>query len=110
MPTEVENAITIVAPKLRPLDDRVAVRRDDAQDKTDGGILLPDNAREKVNRGTVMAIGKGRLIDDGTRATPQVEPGDRVLFSQYAGEELTIDDESWLLIRESEILGVVEYE
>ena len=108
MPTEVENAVAIAAPSLRPLDDRVAVRRDDAQDKTDGGIFLPDNAREKVNRGTVMAIGEGRLNDDGTRATPQVRIGDRVLFSQYAGDELEIDGESWLLIRETEILGVIE--
>ena len=107
MKTEVEIE-TSTPINLRPLADRIVIRRDEEQDKTDGGIFLPDNAREKVNRGTVVATGEGKLNDDGTRSAPQVEPGDIVLFSKFGGDDLRIGDQEWLLIRESEILGVME--
>ena len=105
MKTEVEIETSM---SLRPLADRIVIRRDEEQDRTDGGIFLPDNAREKVTRGTVVAIGEGKLNDDGTRSAPQVDPGDKVLFSKFGGDDLRIDDQEWLLIRESEILGVIE--
>lgn len=94
--------------KLQPLGDRLVVRREDSEDRTEGGIYLPDSAQNKPTRGTVVSIGDGRLLDDGTRAPMQVKPGDRVLFTSYAGESIEIGDEEFLLMGESELLAVIE--
>ena len=94
--------------KLQPLGDRVVIQRDDSEDITAGGIVLPDSAKDKPARGTVVSVGDGRLLEDGSRSTFQVQRGDRVLFSSYAGETFTIDDDELLLMREDEILAVIE--
>ena len=94
--------------KLRPLADRVVVERDEGEERTRGGILLPDSAKEKLNRGKVISVGDGKLDDDGKRIPLQVEPGDHVLFSKYSGDEFKLDDEEYLLIRENDILAVID--
>ncbi|MDR0362202.1 MAG: co-chaperone GroES [Planctomycetota bacterium] len=93
------------ATKLRPLDDRVVVKRLDAEEKTSGGIILPDAAKEKPQRGKVVAAGPGKLLDSGNRATPDVQPGDEVLFGKYSGTEVKVDGEELLIMRESDILA-----
>ncbi|MFM2093521.1 MAG: hypothetical protein RIS70_645 [Planctomycetota bacterium] len=94
--------------KLQPLGDRVVVEREESEERTAGGILLPDSAKDKPARGVVVNVGNGRLLDDGTRSTLQVKPGDRVIFSSYAGETFKVDDRELLLMREDDILAVVE--
>lgn len=94
--------------KLQPLGDRLVVEREEAEEVTAGGILLPDAARNKPARGTVVSVGDGRLLEDGSRSEIQVKAGDRVLFSSYAGEQFTIDDRELLLMREDDILAVIE--
>jgi chaperonin GroES len=93
---------------LQPLGDKVVVEREESIDKTAGGIFLPDSAKDKPSRGTIIAIGTGKLLDDGTRGAMQVKKGDRVLFTSYAPEAITIDDEEYLLMSESDILAVIE--
>ena len=93
---------------LQPLGDKVVVEREESQTKTAGGIVLPDSAKDKPSRGTIIAIGTGKLLDDGTRGSLQVKKGDRVLFTSYAPETITIDDEECLLMSESDILAVIE--
>lgn len=94
--------------KLQPLGDRLVVRREDSQDRTEGGIFLPESAKNKPTRGVVVAVGDGKLLDDGSRAAMQVKAGDRVLFTSYAGEAIEIGDEEFLLMAESELLAVIE--
>ena len=94
--------------KLQPLGDRVVVERDGSEEKTSGGILLPDSAQDKPARGRVVSVGNGKLLDDGSRGQLQVEVGDRVIFSSYAGETFRIDDNEFLLMREDDILAVIE--
>ena len=94
--------------KFRPLHDRVLVERGEQEEKTAGGILLPDSAQDKPARGRVVSVGNGKLLDDGTRGALQVKVGDRVLFSSYAGESLKVNDEELLLMREDDILAVIE--
>jgi chaperonin GroES len=94
--------------KLQPLGDRVVVEREEAEEVTAGGIVLPDAARDKPARGTVVSVGDGRLLDDGSRSTPQVKPKDRVLFTSYAGEPFKLGDRELLLMREEDILAVIE--
>lgn len=94
--------------KLQPLGDRVVVEREASLEKTAGGIVLPDSAKDKPARGTVISVGEGRLLDDGSRSTMQVAVGDRVLFTSYAGETFKVDDEELLLMREDDILAVIE--
>ena len=93
---------------IQPLGDRVVVERDASEDVTAGGIVLPDSAKDKPSRGTIIAVGTGKLLDDGSRSESQVKKGDRVLFTSYAPETITIDDEEYLLMTESDILAVVE--
>jgi chaperonin GroES len=93
--------------KLRPLDDRVVVRRLEAEEKTAGGIILPDNAKEKPQRGEVIAVGPGKLLDSGARATPDIAAGDTVLFGKYSGTEVKVDGEEFLIMRENDILAKV---
>jgi chaperonin GroES len=94
--------------KLQPLGDRVVVEREEAQETTSGGILLPDSAKDKPARGTILAIGDGKLNDDGTRAPLQVKVGDRVLFTSYAPQEIELGDVTVLLMSERDILAVLE--
>ncbi len=93
---------------LQPLGDKVVVEREESQEKTAGGIFIPDAAKDKPSRGTVVAIGTGKLLDDGTRGAMQVKKGDRILFTSYAPETITIDDEEYLLMSETDILAVIE--
>ncbi len=93
---------------LQPLGDRLVVEREEAEEVTAGGIVLPDAAQNKPSRGTVVSVGDGRLLDDGSRSEIQVKVGDRVLFSSYAGEQFKIDDRELLLMREDDILAVIE--
>jgi chaperonin GroES len=94
--------------KLQPLGDRVVVEREESEERTAGGIVLPDSAKNKPARGTVVAVGEGRLTDDGKRHKLQVRDGDRVIFSSYAGDEFKINDRELLLLREDDILAVIE--
>ncbi len=94
--------------KLQPLGDKVVVERDESLDVTSGGIVLPDSAQDKPSRGTIIAIGTGKTLDDGTRGEMQVKNGDRVLFTSYAPETIVIDDDEYLLMSESDIMAVIE--
>ncbi len=94
--------------KLQPLGDKVVVLRDESEDVTAGGIVLPDSAKDKPSRGTIVAVGTGKTLDDGTLGEMQVKVGDRVLFTSYAPETIEIDDEEYLLMSESDILAVIE--
>jgi len=94
--------------QLQPLGDRVVVERDASEETTAGGIVLPDSAQDKPARGIVVSVGDGRLLDDGTRSQIQVNVGDRVIFSGYAGETFTVGDDELLLMREDDILAVIE--
>jgi chaperonin GroES len=93
---------------IQPLGDRVLVERQEAEQVTAGGIVLPDTAKDKPTRGTVISVGDGRLLDDGTRSKLQVKEGDQVLFLSYAGEEFKLGDRELLLMREDDILAVIE--
>jgi chaperonin GroES len=96
--------------KLKPLGDRIIVQRVEAEEKTAGGILLPDNARQKPQRGKVLAVGPGRLRKDGTRAAPQVKTGDTILFTMWAGDEYREKPtgNNILVMREEDVLAVLE--
>jgi chaperonin GroES len=93
---------------IRPLGDRVLVKRVEAEEKTAGGILLPDSAQEKPKEGKVIALGEGKQLEDGTRTTFSVKKNDRVLFTSYAGTDVKIDGDEYLIMREDDILGVIE--
>lgn len=93
--------------KIKPLGDRVVVRPKPAEEKTESGLYIPDSAKEKPQEGTVVAIGDGR-VENGTRIDMSVEEGDEVLYGKYAGTEVTLDGEEYLIMRESDIFGVVE--
>jgi chaperonin GroES len=93
--------------KIRPLGDKVLVKRVEAEEKTAGGIVLPDAAREKPKRAVVQAVGDGRLLDSGERSEMQVSKGDEVLFSSYAGTEIKVDGDEYLIIDENDILAIV---
>ena len=94
--------------KLQPIGERIVVQREEGEEVTKGGIVLPDSAQEKPARGTVVALGTGKLLDDGTRAQTQLKEGDRVLFSSYAGESVEVGDVEFLLMREDDVLAVIE--
>ena len=93
---------------LQPIGDRIVVERESSEGTTAGGILLPDSAKDKPSRGIVITVGTGRLLDDGSRAPMQVKEGDRVIFSSYAPEELKFGDDELLLMREDDVLAVIE--
>jgi len=93
--------------KLVPLGDRLVVQREASEERTAGGILLPDSAKDKPTRGTIIAAGDGRVLDNGTRAPLQVKAGDKVLFTSYAGEQIDVDGEEYLLMNESEVLAIL---
>ena len=92
---------------IRPLGDKVIVKRLEAEAKTAGGIVLPDTAKEKPKRGIVLAVGNGKLLDDGTRGEMQVKRDDEVLFTNYAGTEIKVNGEDYMIMDENDILGVV---
>ncbi len=94
--------------KLRPLHDRVVVRRTEEQEQKIGGLYIPDTAKEKPQEGEVIAVGEGRVLDDGKRVPLDLKVGDRVLFGKYSGTEVKLGDEEFLILRESDVLGVVE--
>jgi chaperonin GroES len=94
--------------KVVPLGDKVAVKRLEAEETTAGGIVLPDSAKEKPLQGRVLSVGDGRLLPNGTRVSHQVNEGDRVLFTRYAGTEVIVDDEEMLIMNEDEILAVMD--
>ena len=94
--------------RLQPLGDRVVVEREASEERTAGGIVLPDSAKDKPSRGTVISVGDGKLLDDGKRSEMQVKAGDRVIFSSYAGETFKVDEQELLLMREDEILAILE--
>jgi len=93
---------------IRPLGDRVLVQRTEAEEKTAGGILLPDSAKEKPKEGKIIALGDGRTLDNGQKSTFSVKKGDRVLFTSYAGTEVKVSGNEYLIMREEDILGVIE--
>lgn len=94
--------------KIRPLADKVLVQRLEAENKTAGGIVLPDTAKEKPRKGKVVAAGEGKVLDDGTLKKVQVKKGDMVLFTSYAGTEIKVDGKEYLIMDESDILAVIE--
>jgi chaperonin GroES len=94
--------------KLQPLGDRVVVEREESEGRTAGGIVLPDTAKDKPSRGTIVAIGDGKLLEDGSRSKLQVNIGDRVLFSMYGGDQVKIGEQELLLMREDDILAIIE--
>ncbi|HOT71833.1 MAG TPA: co-chaperone GroES [Anaerohalosphaeraceae bacterium] len=94
--------------KIRPLADKVLIQRVEAENKTAGGIVLPDTAKEKPRRGKVIAVGEGKLLDDGTRAEMSVKKGQEVLFNSYAGTEIKIDGKEYLILDESDIMAIIE--
>jgi len=93
--------------KLKPLADRVVVKVIEAEEKTKGGIVLPDTAKERPQQGEVLAVGPGRRLDDGTLVAPEVKVGDKVLFSKFGGIEVKLEGEEYLILREDDILGVL---
>ncbi len=94
--------------KIRPLQDRIIVKRVEEEEKTKGGIIIPDTAKEKPIEGKVVAVGNGKVLEDGKVRPLDVKAGDRVLFGKYAGTEIKIDGEEHLIMREEDILGVIE--
>ncbi|BHH86198.1 co-chaperone GroES [Desulforhopalus sp. 52FAK] len=94
--------------KVRPLHDRILVKRVEEEEKTAGGIIIPDNAKEKPAEGKIVEVGPGKLNDSGERVALQVKKGDAVLFSKYGGTDVRIDGEDYLIMREDDVLGVIE--
>ncbi len=94
--------------KIRPLQDRIIVKRIEEEEKTKGGIIIPDSAKEKPMEGEVISVGSGKVLENGTKQAPEVKAGDRVLFGKYSGTEVKIDDIEHLIMREDDILGVIE--
>ena len=94
--------------KIRPLHDRIVVERIDEDEKSQGGIIIPDTAKEKPQEGKVIAVGKGKVSEDGKLQPLDVKKGDRILFSKYSGTEVNIEGEEHLIIREDDVLGVIQ--
>jgi chaperonin GroES len=97
-----------MATKIRPLNDKLVIKRLEAEEKTKGGIVLPDTAKEKPREGRVVAVGEGKLLDSGKRSKLQVKENDRVIFSSYAGTEIKINGEEFLILEEGDVLAVVD--
>ncbi|MBM4128621.1 MAG: co-chaperone GroES [Nitrospira sp.] len=94
--------------KFKPLRDRILVKYSSEEEKTSGGLFIPDTAKEKPQKGTVVAVGPGKITEDGKRQPIEVKIGDTVLFEKYSGSKIRIDEEDYLIIREEEILGIIE--
>jgi len=95
---------------IRPLHDRIIIERLDEGEQQVGGIIIPDTAKEKPQKGKVIAAGAGKVNDDGTRQTPDVKAGDLILFGKYSGQEIKLDGHDYLIVREDEVLGVIEHD
>jgi chaperonin GroES len=93
---------------IRPLNDRIIVRRVEEQEQMRGGLYIPDSAKEKPQEGEVIAVGQGRILNNGERVAMDVKAGDKVLFGKYAGTEIKLDGEEYLILREDDVLGVIE--
>ena len=100
--------MSTVSVKIRPMGDRLVVKASERETTTKSGIVLPDTAKEKPQEGEVLAVGPGKVLDNGKRSTLEVQTGQRVLFAKYAGTEVKIDGEDYLILRESDIMGIVE--
>ena len=94
--------------KIRPLQDRILVKRVDEEETTSGGIIIPDSAKEKPQEGKVVAVGPGKTLDSGTVAKPAVKAGDRILFSKYSGTDVTVEGDEHIIIREDDVLAIYE--
>lgn len=94
--------------KVRPLNDRIIVKRVEEEEKTKSGIIIPDTAKEKPQEGEVVAVGNGKILENGQKIPMEVKVGDRVIFGKYAGNEIKIDGEEYLIMREEDILGILE--
>ena len=94
--------------KVVPIGDKIVVKRVESEEKTSGGIVLPDSAREKPKQGRVLSVGDGKLLSDGRRAPPQVGEGDRILFSSWAGSEVVVDGDELLIMNEEDVLAILE--
>mmetsp|Transcript_1733 Transcript_1733/g.1188 ORF Transcript_1733/g.1188 Transcript_1733/m.1188 type:complete len:96 (-) Transcript_1733:1762-2049(-) len=94
--------------KLRPLQDRILVKRVEEEATTKGGIIIPDTAKEKPAEGTIIAVGNGKIGDDGKRIAPELKEGDRILFGKYSGTEVKIEGEEHLIMREEDVLAIIE--
>jgi chaperonin GroES len=97
-----------MAVNIRPLNDRIIVRRLEEQEQMRGGLYIPDTAKEKPQEGEVLAVGNGKLLDNGQRIAIDLKSGDRILFGKYAGTEIKLDGDEYLILREDDVLGVVE--
>ena len=93
--------------KVRPLHDRLIVRRIEEKESVRGGIIIPDTAKEKPQEGEVIAVGNGKILDNGTKLAPDVKAGDKILFGKYSGTDIKIDGEEYLILREDEVLAVL---
>jgi chaperonin GroES len=93
--------------KVRPLHDRLIVRRIEEKESVRGGIIIPDTAKEKPQEGEVIAVGNGKILDNGTKVAPDVKAGDKILFGKYSGTDIKIDGEEYLILREDEVLAVL---
>jgi chaperonin GroES len=94
--------------KIRPLHDRILVKRVEEQEVRKGGIIIPDTAKEKPQEGKVMAVGTGKIGEDGKRIPLDVKAGDKILFGKYSGSEVKVEDEEYLILREEDVLGIIE--
>lgn len=94
--------------KIRPLQDRILVKRLEEEETTKGGIIIPDTAKEKPSEGLVIAVGKGKVSEDGKHLPLDVKKNDRILFGKYSGSEIKIEDEEYLIMREDDVLGIIE--
>lgn len=94
--------------KLRPLQDRILVQRVEEEEKTKGGIIIPDTAKEKPAEGKIVSVGKGKVDESGKRIAPEVKKGDRILFGKYSGTEVKIEGEEYLIMREEDVLGIID--
>ena len=94
--------------KIRPLHDRILVKRLEEQEVRKGGIIIPDSAKEKPQEGKVIAVGNGKVTDDGKKIPLDVKAGDRILFGKYSGSEVKVEDEEYLILKEEDVLGIIE--
>ena len=94
--------------KIKPLDDRIIIKQVEAETKTSGGIVLPDSAQEKPQRGTVVSVGPGKMLDSGSRGAVGVKKGDEIFYGKYAGTNVTVDGTEYVILRESDILAVID--
>ncbi len=94
--------------KIRPLHDRILIKRQEEKETRKGGIIIPDSAKEKPQEGKVIAVGQGKVNDDGKKVPLDVKTGDKILFGKYSGSEVTLDNEEYLILREEDVLGILE--